>query len=213
MYYPKSQITPNLYTIGNELFLDGESYTGYYFKTSDGKFYSGKTPNDSFVVQLYPNTQNFWEATAETEPFGKAFSKIADNWDGFTFERQYQNPQGNYIYSSLKPKQQVTLIPFYNPILPTQQDYQVGEFRRYFCKKANELIYIEIDFETFGLLKNKAAEIDWALYIPFNIPWQLTGDKQKVYDVNRNITLLAMRKNSLPKFDQYLKEDYTKYYQ
>ena len=69
MYYPKSQITPNLYTIGNELFLDGESYTGYYFKTSDGKFYSGKTPNDSFVVQLYPNVQNFWEATAETEPF------------------------------------------------------------------------------------------------------------------------------------------------
>ncbi len=66
MYYPKSQITPNLYTIGNELFLDGESYTGYYFKTSDGKFYSGKTPNDSFVVQLYPNVQNFWEATAET---------------------------------------------------------------------------------------------------------------------------------------------------
>ena len=35
MYYPKSQIKTNLFTNGNEYFLstNGESYTGYYYKT------------------------------------------------------------------------------------------------------------------------------------------------------------------------------------
>lgn len=46
MYYPKSQLTTNLSTNGKEYQLvdTGESYVGSYFKTSDGKYYTGKTP-------------------------------------------------------------------------------------------------------------------------------------------------------------------------
>ena len=34
MYYPKSQITPNLYTNGDEFVssVDNSGYSGYYFK-------------------------------------------------------------------------------------------------------------------------------------------------------------------------------------
>ena len=47
MYYPKSQIKPNLYTSGNEYALEStpnNSYKGHYYKTSIGKSYTGKTP-------------------------------------------------------------------------------------------------------------------------------------------------------------------------
>ncbi len=44
MYYPPSEITPNLYTSGFELVYSDtrKPYTGYYYKTSDGKYYEGK---------------------------------------------------------------------------------------------------------------------------------------------------------------------------
>jgi hypothetical protein len=48
MYYPKSQITTNLSTNGKEFQIVGTSeyYIGSYFKTSNGRFYTGKTPQD-----------------------------------------------------------------------------------------------------------------------------------------------------------------------
>ena len=52
-YYPKNKIQTNLFTNGDEyqtldsniLGLDG-SYIGYYYKLSNGKFYTGKFPGD-----------------------------------------------------------------------------------------------------------------------------------------------------------------------
>lgn len=43
MYYPKSEITPNLYTNGTEFVntVTGAYYKGYYYATSDGKYYTG----------------------------------------------------------------------------------------------------------------------------------------------------------------------------
>lgn len=51
MYYPLSEITENLYTSGFE-FIDlqtGTYYTGYYFSTTDGKYYTGKTISETSV--------------------------------------------------------------------------------------------------------------------------------------------------------------------
>ena len=40
MYYPKSQIVPNLYTNGEEYVyaVNSKEYIGNYFATADGKF-------------------------------------------------------------------------------------------------------------------------------------------------------------------------------
>ena len=60
-YYPKSQIIPNLYAsdgvndrIGGTLLLSTtkETYTGFFWATSDGKYFTGKTPSDKPNIEL-----------------------------------------------------------------------------------------------------------------------------------------------------------------
>ena len=48
-YYPKSQITPNLYTNGGEYMFASNSkeYIGYYYKISNGKIFAGRNFNSS----------------------------------------------------------------------------------------------------------------------------------------------------------------------
>ena len=104
------------------------------------------------------------------------------------------------------------IIPYYIPAKPIEQDYQIGEFRRYFCKKTNEIIYIEIDKKQFDLLKGKDVKIAFEYYQPFDIPWALVGNETYVANVNYNMVQLTMKNQKLPMFDMYLKEDYTKYY-
>jgi hypothetical protein len=106
----------------------------------------------------------------------------------------------------------VTYLPVYSPNIPTEQDYQIGEYRRYFCKKTNEIVYLEISKETYDRLIGQDPQIAFQLYLPFNLPWQLTGKKEDVYKTNRNITELTSVKLKLPMLSSYLKEDFTKYY-
>ena len=56
IYYPKANITPNLFSNG-EYVLNGsnEPYTGYYFSTYDGKFYTGRTPQELPSLELIQN--------------------------------------------------------------------------------------------------------------------------------------------------------------
>lgn len=47
MYYPKNQIETNLYSRDELVFANTtQFYTGFYFKTSDGQYFTGKEPND-----------------------------------------------------------------------------------------------------------------------------------------------------------------------
>ena len=52
MYYPKSQITTNLFTLGDEYVYVGTTqvYSGSYFKTSDGNAFTGKNPNNNPIT-------------------------------------------------------------------------------------------------------------------------------------------------------------------
>ena len=56
MYFPKSQIKPNLYTNGEELVYKSnlQNYIGYYFETSRGKFYTGANPSNSSQELIRP---------------------------------------------------------------------------------------------------------------------------------------------------------------
>jgi hypothetical protein len=211
MYFPKSQITPNLYTNGSEFFLNGESYNGYYFKTSKGEYFTGKNTSDLPNSQIFKITNLSFDLTP-ADGDGN-FTQFVDNYDGYTFDTQIQHPENNFIYNSLKPQKQYIPLPYYNPVLPTQQDYQNGEFQRYFCKKTNEIQYIEINLDSYSKLIAKDPQIEFSLYQPFTIAWQLTGDKQQVARVNKNTVELESKRKRLPKFNLYLKEDYTKYFQ
>ena len=198
-YYPKSQIKPNLYTNGDEYTLldTGEIYKGYYFKTSTGQAFSGRNYNDLPNIELVPLNDN--SLSIDSRALIPESTRIYLNTEYLSLQS-----------SAIAPK---TFLPYYLPQLPTQQDYQIGTFRRYFCKKANELIYIEIDEKQYEKLTKSDPQILWQLYLPFDILWTLTGDKQQVAKTNRNLVALTQQNLKLYQFNLYLKEDYLKYYQ
>ena len=204
-YYPKSQITTNLYTNGGEYstsFQDQSvSYKGYYWKTSKGQFFTGKTPQDIPYVELFP--------VRPTD------SSIADIPTIIYNVVTSDDSQPNLTeYASLKKidLSQVRFVPTYSSTPPTQKDYQIGEFRRYFCKKTNEIIYLEINKDTYDRLIKKDSTMLYQLYFPFNIPWKISGDKTQVFTTNKNIVELTISQLKLPMFSEYLKNDFTKYY-
>ena len=59
MYFPKSQIKPNLYTNGGEYLLapTKQDYKGYYYEVSSGQRFTGKTPQDGPNILLLPVKQ------------------------------------------------------------------------------------------------------------------------------------------------------------
>jgi hypothetical protein len=206
-YYPLSQIKTNLYTNGQEFtftpYTPSNSYVGSYWSTSDGKFFTGKTPQDT------PNNEIFKIPNGDpTIP--QPFSQIT--LDISTAAESQPSLETYVVTKKIDPNFSIS-VPSQNPTLPTTQDYQVGEFRRYFCKKTNELIYIEIDKSTYDKLVNKDSQIIWQLYTPINLAWQISGNKEKVAITNKNIVSLAMQRQKLYQFDEYLKFDYTKYFQ
>lgn len=189
MYYPLSQIQTNLYTDGNSPNLlkyvsNNQAYIGYYWKTSDGKYFSGKTPQDALSEPLILVFQD--KLTPTTTIFASGYTRI----------------------KSAKIK---NIIQNYTP-QPTTDEYNAGEFVRYFYKKTNELLYMEINKDDYFNLAKKNPQYDYSLYIPFYIHWKLTGDKEQVYNINKNIVQLTIQRQNLYQFDKFLKEDYLKFY-
>jgi hypothetical protein len=205
-YTPKSRIQTNLYTEGREYTLQIEGpedpgYVGYYHKLYNGKIYTGKSPDDKPNSPLYPIPFNDGKST-----YG--FFDLPNNnliLDGDS------NVAGYLTLKNLLPDSKRSSPPLYLT-QPTEQDYKIGEFRRYFCKKRNEFTYLEISKSDYDKLTKKDSTIDFITWFPFNIPWSLTGDKDKVSQTNKNIVSLQINKDKLHGFNKYLKEDYLKYY-
>jgi hypothetical protein len=106
---------------------------------------------------------------------------------------------------SILPKTPTLIPPSIPPLYPTPKDYEVGVFTRYFIKKRNEFLFDE-------LTKDQYSNVNTTLYIPFQIQWQLVGDRDATYNTNRNMVLVVEQKNKAYGLQPYLKEDYLKYY-
>jgi hypothetical protein len=196
MYYPKSQIKTNLYTSGKEYSLSTtkEEYIGYYYEISTGQQFTGKTPQDE------PNI----------------FLQLSDSYPNPTIENQSTTPEEiislqstDYIPSNIPT---IRLIPKFNPTTPTTQDQQQGQFNRYFCKKTNELKYLEIDKNTYQKLQNKDPKIAWDLYNPVQIIWLIQGNQEQIYNSNKGSVISIEQNKGWISFSQYFKDDFSKYY-
>ena len=201
-YYPKSQVKTNLNaSLGEYLILStGEPYQGPYWKNSKNEYFTGNTPSDIPFQKLTPTF----------DPVNEFISPVPEN----SISEVVTTDVG-YIVSrgiSLGDTFNYQALPNYISNPPTQQDYQNGEFRRYFCKKANEIFYLEIDKSTYDNLVSKNPQYLWQLYLPFNLPWQITGDKEQVARTNKNIVDLTSQRLRLSKFGDYLNNNYLKYY-
>jgi hypothetical protein len=202
MYYPKSQIKTNLITNGKEFVYlsDNQPYSGSYWKTSDGKYYSGKNPNDIPTFELILAPLPLPEVTSSIQPTVRIVPQ-----EGLV--NNYLTLKG--INTNNPP---VLLAPVYALTIPTEADYTNGAFIRYFCKQNTQYIYLEISEDTFRKLANNDPNIDFKSYTPFIINWTLTGNsKEEVARINLNVVSTTSRQLNLAGLTQYFK-DYSLYY-
>jgi len=210
-YYPLSQIKQNLYTNGGEYILSStkEDYKGNYYTVSNGKKYTGKNPQDKpniLLIVLFPEPSKSTPNLVKNEE-----NEIITLGDKFFTEGDIATDVENYNKLFLTSPRRI--VPYFNPTLPTQKDLNLGQFNRYFCKKTNELKYLEIDKETYDQLKAKDPKIAWDLYEPASILWIINGDQEDTFNANKFSVFKIEQNQRWYGFSQYFREDYLKYYE
>jgi hypothetical protein len=195
-YIPKNKIQTDLYTLGEELMfaeeaikwvksgdLEGNFYIGYYHKLYNGKYYTGKNPNDPSPI--------------------RELIKVKDS----DF-----NLKGDIHGEEEASKQYYINANIYNLVFPTDQDYKIGEYTRYFTIRRNQPVFAEITKEAYTQFKQKSNDVSWKLHRVFSIPWLLTGNIKQVSLVNKNITELTEFKESVRGLSVFLKQNWTQFY-
>ena len=188
-YYPKNRIETNLYTRGGEfsVTITGEEYKGYYYKLYNGTFFTGKTPNDKPNQELIPLIPQLVEESPVI------VTLIQDN---------DLNLRKYFSLLETSPKDKRLPVPYYPK--PTKQDYELGEIQRYFSKKVNEIIFIEISQIDFDNLIEQNSAYLWQYYTTFSIPWEISGIKDEVENINKKIVALAEFNNKVAGFGTYI---------
>jgi len=188
MYYPKSQIKTNKTTRGNKFILSTtrESYSGPYWETSQGKYYSGKTPEDGPTIELLL-------ASEGSNPNLPVNHSIEDNQ--YYYDQTYYNAR-NLDDTKNPPRNPISSIP----------SSQVSE--RYFVSKTNEIKFIEVSKTEYQKFKNKSPEVNWSLFEPIKIPWRTKGKRDEVYLENKTNVL----KQNIPGFELFFKGKYDKFW-
>lgn len=196
MYYPKNQIQTGFYSNGELIEARSKQlYMGPYFKTSDGILYSGKEPNEGKnIVLIYPQ---------DSPGFSRTQLSNRVEIEDYRFTRE------NAPYSILSGQNKNTLpytpIPYY-PIL-SDNDIQNGEFTRFFVKKSNQNLYTEINGNNF------AESISSNLYIPITLQWLISGEKEKVREINAKQIGFVEKNLQIIGLGAYLRFNYLQFYQ
>ena len=218
MYYPKSQISTNLYTPGGELenLFTGENYMGYYFKTSNGSYQSGKTPQSPGSTELilqrngnpFKSPNLIKDATLlsldapTTSPAAAGILNKPIYVDGPYFNISKVD------YFSLNITSPVNSV-----IYPTESDYINNRFQRYFLRKANNPIFKEVNKQTYKLYVNQDSSVQFDLYFPFKFLWTIAGkSKNEVANINYSILKLTEKRNKIFGLLTYFKNKLTEYY-
>lgn len=198
-YYPKNKIQTDLYSNGDLMYVASKQpYTGYYHKLFNGSIFTGK---NQFDLPL----QELTELIQQPEP-PEGISELAIDPKSSTIS--------NYNYTVLKKIKEDSKIVINNTNpKPKEKDYRVGMFLRYFLLKINEDIYLEIDKDTYELIKAKNSKYNWEMYIPFKLFWDIVGSKEEVTRINYNIVDLTEKRLNRVGLKQFLNLDYTKYLQ
>lgn len=199
MYFPKSQVKTNLYTNGGEFIPKNSQtpYTGYYYETSNGKYFSGRNPNESPTFELV-------KVNSSPIPANPTGETSTINY--YLLERGYTRAT-NLSFPTTPPPPPKQSYP-----IVTEDDYKLGEFQRYFLKKGNETQFLEISLEDYRKYVNRDRDVMFELYTPIQINWILTGDKEQVYKINQSIVARTEREQNLPGFTQYFRDRFTQFY-
>lgn len=203
-YYPKSQIKENQYTNGGEFVVVStqENYLGYYWSTSKGEFFTGKTPNEKptqkiQVASKIPALEKTKSKTPTIEPFPDTYFIVDDAY---------------YQSKGLSKYRDAPRLPIQTLNRPTDKDIQNGFFNRYFVKKGNEFKFIEISKDEYNKFKNQDTSVQWQLYTPTKIKWDIQGNREQVYNGNKTVVSLTEQRENLPGFTLFFREQFDKFW-
>jgi len=173
-YLPKTSISIES-TSGNFLVYKDtrENYIGEYIRTNKEKFYAG-TDN----VRLGKELILLSLINKESPKQG----------DGSVDVKKHKIIRKK-IYNFLSKTKDV---PSFKPN-PTKEDYKKGLIVRYFAKRINANIYIEIEKEVYNKIRTKSSKYDYNLYQVEKINWHIIGNVQK-----KNSIVLNKIRNEYP---------------
>jgi len=209
MYYPKSQITTNLFTNGNEFTIasTGEIYTGPYYVTSNGDAYSNKSPNDKPTQKLSKISVSNTLENPKLEAASSQFSPSDDD-----NRNSYYEIQKGGIYSVVPDEPTAPSPPKPLSPKPTDEEYELGEFTRYFGYKNSTQQTVETNKFNFDSLRDQSSLIQYELFTPISLTWMISGNKEKCAKTNFNLVRLKQTKEKLPGFSKYFEGKYDKYF-
>ena len=185
LYYPKSHIVTNLYTIGKELMLvDGTEYVGFYHRYIDNTVATGAVPHKSNSKKL------------------------------IRYINQIIQPK-SLVKNKLIKKRLQEVFPTQALVIPDLDDYENGKFTRYFLRRRNYSTYediIEIDKPQWKLWRRQGSGINEKLYQGLELSWKLTGPLHDIpntfnteYGVaDTNQRLVFLKDREMPGLKNYL---------
>jgi hypothetical protein len=205
MYFPKSKIITDRYTNGGELFYKntGTPYQGYYHILASGEVFSGKSPTDGQVLELVYTTNYNEKSPNELNTFQVSPTSIFKLYDFGTSKLPYDNIRKQ---NQIEYPPTVLIEPTY--IQPT---VSYPSFIRYFVKRVNNVLFIEIDQQQYTSLKSKDRSYNWPSYIPFSLPWTTGGaSRVDIQQTNRKVVLLTENREGVYGLSQYI-TNYTEF--
>jgi len=225
-YLPKHYVKTGLVAEGN--FTDkinGEPYYGSCYEIATGQTFSGAGPQDPTTRELIPYGTDDAPAGTEFQNVSVAFNLDVPTPDTIKTLNELQKQGFNYqvfqpklvdAYTSIKKFQpqyyNSRIQPYQVTPIPDQDDYQIGEYTRYFCKKANESLYLELDEIQYRGFADRDPRYFYDQYFVFTLPWSIAGEQSKVYNTNRQITQQLIKTLNLYNFNKYLQENYLLFY-
>jgi hypothetical protein len=213
MYIPKNKIKTDQYTRGGEYqsLITGNEYVGSYWLMYNGKIFSGVDPNDTPQEELVPFRKSTIEPIIEE---GNDVQEYAYNWNKETVPGQYQNMELVSTYNAIRAidMSKVTFLPQEFYPTPTDEDYKLGKFTRYFCVKVNEPIFTEISQVEYDKFNNQDPNYDWITYSIFVLDWVITGNEEDVEQTNFNQIQLVEERLGKKGLAQYLMGNYIQYF-
>ena len=203
-YIPSNRIKTNLYTNGTEYQIQstGVTYVGPYWKKYTGEIFTGKNPNETPSQKLVPINKS--SDNALTNKTSYSFMEIDDVPKPLVTE--YLN------IKNIDPTTLTKNLPTSYYPTPTEDDYNLGTFIRYFCVKANEDIFIEISKDTYDALNSQKGDWLWELFTPFQLIWTISGEEKEVEKTNYNITIIQEKRLKRRGLTQFLRNNYLKFY-
>lgn len=200
MYFPKNKIKTGLYSNGKEfLYLDNNSeFIGYYYSLYDGTFFEGKSPSEG-DKQIIKNTNQ--------KIFDNSYDQV------LVLNGDFSQPSLNST-AVIIPTNQVQNLPVPYFPKPSPFDYSIGQFSRYFCKKTNENVFLEINQNDYASLYNQNSNYVYSLYTPFKTYWLISGDYNKVVETNFKLVASIEKDLQVYGFSKFIEKTggYNKFY-